>query len=877
MGAPMAAPPAPYFCDSDYYYDDTALSVRVWPTPDAYGDDFRNMRFTVDFTLEACTLKTAWILMYGGYTTGTPDMRVYLWDDDGFGFPNNKLDSFDVANADLPASFGWVGGDWNQDWVFTTGQEYHIGWTILGGLGDTLYCVSDKATGPHVGEERSSEYYGGAWETINSAWSVGDVSFEMESERCCTEILESTCKDLYYFRNPAYYLSAPQPVYGDTAYSERFSVGSSDTLIHVEVYVHDPGDGTFGNDDVYVSIYDDAGGLPGTQLISKTIPAGTYSAYPMSTIVDFSMDNLVFENANDFHVVLSTSGTVDYESFLFDDGTHGTGRASSIWPGQPWTPLLTGWGFDGNMFVKAYRCVDPYSDCSFGPDCITGITSFWRLPDAFGDDANAVFRTTSGLGCRVGEVGWVLYDNGSPNAYTYPSQIAIYSDAAGLPGTMIAAIPVDTNEYVLYPGVTTVDFTSLDIVMDGPYWIEIECFAPDSSTGIRTLSDAGGGGCDNQSTERYLGAWEPMCSGWNIPCDMAFYAYSMHCCEPFPDGECGAANDWFTAAGNYTRNNKSEVALEDAWCDLNLDWHYEHPLYGVGLYSGPTIVGDYIVCNFSAVYTKFDIATGSIIWEFDNTDYGYMGANVRCTPTVTTIDIGGTPTQVMFASGGNQQSVFCIDFNTKALIWYRDVTNYGAMGILGSTRYGTFTVLTQGADEVVYWGTESGNVVAANADDGTMWSGWTVNPVSIGGTTGKSGATDGTHLFFGTAPTVGDGDVIALDAATGAIDWQLSTAGLSAATIWPQLLGLENFQAGPSVWGDRVYANSATVISAAVNSRLTVCSTSSTLTPATARAPLPAFVTSSSRRSSKTTVPSYSVTRPGSRRRSAATLSPSRS
>ncbi|MEE8149229.1 MAG: hypothetical protein V3T75_02135, partial [candidate division Zixibacteria bacterium] len=90
-----ALPSQSYFCDMQAYAGPPTL---YWTIPDAYGDDLFNTRFTVEDNFE-CTLKVGWILSYEPEMTGSPDMRVYLWDDDGFGFPGSVLDSVDIPNA----------------------------------------------------------------------------------------------------------------------------------------------------------------------------------------------------------------------------------------------------------------------------------------------------------------------------------------------------------------------------------------------------------------------------------------------------------------------------------------------------------------------------------------------------------------------------------------------------------------------------------------------------------------------------------------------------------------------------------------------------------------------------------------------------------
>jgi|GEM_PF-3318872 len=175
-------------CGTSYYYDDTATSVYVWSIPNGFGDDLFNTRFTV--AGNSCTLMVSRILLYGPYMTGEPDMRVYVWDDDGMGFPGNVLDSVTIPNANLPTSgFGWATADWATTGTlleFDSGEEYHIGWTTLGGDGDTLWCVSDKDTGPYSGDSRCSAHFGGNWISMLDLYGA-DFVFFTETDACCED------------------------------------------------------------------------------------------------------------------------------------------------------------------------------------------------------------------------------------------------------------------------------------------------------------------------------------------------------------------------------------------------------------------------------------------------------------------------------------------------------------------------------------------------------------------------------------------------------------------------------------------------------------------------------------------------------------------
>jgi hypothetical protein len=126
-GFDLPSPPQTYFCDVQDYT--SGNPYYVFATPDVYGTDLHNMRFTVEDGYR-CTLMVAHLLMYAYYQTGTPDMRVYLWDDDGFGFPGNKLDSVDILQpgAGLVGQnvMYWASADFSAGYhIFDENEEYH--------------------------------------------------------------------------------------------------------------------------------------------------------------------------------------------------------------------------------------------------------------------------------------------------------------------------------------------------------------------------------------------------------------------------------------------------------------------------------------------------------------------------------------------------------------------------------------------------------------------------------------------------------------------------------------------------------------------------------------------------------------------------------
>ena len=818
-GSTVPGPPLQYFCDLQDYTSGGAS--YFWTIPDAYGDDLFNMRFTADADFD-CSLKVAHYLMYWPAMLPT-DMRCYLWADDGFGFPGAKLDSVDIPWVDIDAAHTgaasnlfFVSADFSAaNWIFSDGAEYHLGFTALDQVTGSLAIISDAADGPYVGEERASENWSGLWGSMLNDWG-SDVSFFIWAERCCGEIPFTDCYTDAPIQNVSYFWRAPHQTYCDEEYSMKFQVDAQDTLVSVDVAIYDDGGSAssfdpVGNNTVFVTIYgDDGTGLPNSAdiITQAVLPPASYVFYPSLQNVPF---NYVMPGAGTYHVAFGTDGVcgTSYESTLSSDGSDGVGASASNWGGGYWVDFLSGWGADVNFYYLINICNDEYSLCQSN-SCYNGLAYLWNLPDAYGDTGHGQRFSTQGEECRIQEVTWYLYSFGGANQYTYNSRVAVWSDVAGLPGVELAGVDITPADYVLYPGATTVDFEPLDVYVSGDYWITISSLAPTEDDGIATLSDAGGGACTDTWVEDWGGYnWHLITDGWGVGADWAPVSESYHCCVPFSEYACnpGGNDDWSTLQGNFQRTGRSELPIGDSWCDLNLNWSYEDLTNGTP-FCGPTVYDGRVLCAFDTHVNVFDM-TGLLLYTI-SPGLPYMGSGVRNTPTV--VASANLGTDVVLLGGGDQQAILAYDLGTGAQIWNRSVLTVGPGGLFGATRWGTFVVLDQGGTEVAYWGTDLGRIVAANLATGALYAGWATNPINAGFSTYKTGATDGSQVFFGTYSPAGEGDIYAIDGATGVINWQLSGAplgGLQASVVFGAgyTAGDEGFE-GLSYAAGRVYANS---------------------------------------------------------------------
>jgi len=825
-----ATPSLIYFCDAQSY---TGTWTYVWTLPDAYGDDLFNTRFTVEDGFD-CTLKVAHYLMYEGIITGSPDFRAYLWADDGFGFPGALLDSVDISNATILTTFAAGGGNVSYlsadfsaaGWVFSDGDEYHYGWTPIGGAGDTLSIISDDAAGPFSGEERSSEYYSGAWGSMLNDWGA-DYVFEIVSERCCSEIPFSDCYVQSYWQNITYLWRIPHQTYGDEEFAMRFDVGGPETLASVDFYIYDDANlDPVGNNDIYVNIREDDGfGLPGALITSVTLPATTYSFFPAVTSVPFAP--LVLDNT--FHVGIATDGVSDfvtgvtpgdsYESILSSDGSDGTGRSSSYWAGGPWFSMLAGWGLDVNLLIDVFMCRDEFAQCSTQPGCNVGINFFWRQPDIYGDVANGQFIPSPGEECRVKEVSWAFYWGAADSLlplYERDTKLSVYSDAGGLPGSELYSTNITVADYgAPFAGIgaflVTKDVEALEWDVSGNYWIVTECLTTDPDSGIRVLSDAGGGGCDRQSAELYLGVWENMCDGWGVPCDLAFVVDVDQCCIPFAGAVCNPPDaNWSVRSHDLSRTGRSQLAISDAWCDLNVDWFADDlDAASSGLTMGPVIhdghVYQIVEHGVSGSFIRvFDLATGALEQTLSGANIGNFAEN---DPLV----VGSK----LYISGGDNRIVSRYDVSVDGaavLDWTRTIH-----ATAGPLRRANLMLVDVGGTGVLYSGTQLGRAFAINEADGLDYAGWgsgtPLNPLTLdAGQLVQGTATDGNLVYFLTRQSGLDGNVWALDPATGAVVWDLASgAGLQAdLTVFPGLgnpILTEGFTSA-AIEGDVLYVGS---------------------------------------------------------------------
>ncbi len=807
-------PTSIYFGDMQDY---SGTPHYYFTLPDAYGDNLNNTRFTVEAGLEV-TLKVAHLLMYRPAMVGTPALRVYLWSDDGFGFPGALLDSVTIPNSALPTTaVGYASANFSAaGWMFAEGDHYHYGWKPVGT--GKLAVIADDGSGPFAGQERSSENYQGTWGSILNDWGT-DAVMSIISERTTSAITFTDCYTQQYFfpADLANLWRSPHPSYGDSSWAQRFDVGGPETLASVDfsVFDHtllgltDPA----GDQDLYITVYDDDGsGLPGALIIQKTVLAGSYAFYPAEISVSFAP--LVLENT--FHIAFSTNGVWNgvfgtqpadmYETICANDGSPGNGRANNCWEGGPWVPMVApfNWGVDSDFYIKANLCRDEFAACA--------IQDYYGAGDPPGGPGLAAPNATAAAGIAKWAQRFTNAPTGSscelrqlffaftriagevatrPLMYTKNTLVHVVADAGGEPssGAPLYTATLTPADYAAagYTGsgfVGNIYFTlTPNVTIPANFWVVFEPLAAIRAEGIRvsariTTSDPAG-------VDAWCKGYHAGAAGWfNVP---DFFAGTVLnaganveakvCCVPISDRTCTPPDDWPARAHDMARTGVSQLSIGDAWCDLNVNWFRDETTAATALTMSPVIYKN-------RVYQILETAAaGSSIRVYNLVSGALEQTIVLDTPGVPNAT-QNDPLLIndkLYICGGGNRVVYRYDVSVPGaavLNWTRQI---GAAA-LGSLRVANLVMVNVGGTNVLYGGSSLGRVFAVNESDGTLYNpagpGWDINPITLDVDQPIYGsATDGSQLYFGTGELFLLGDVWTLDPATGSTVWKLSSAG----------------------------------------------------------------------------------------------------
>jgi hypothetical protein len=597
-------------------------------------------------------------------------------------------------------------------------------------------------------------------------------------------------------------------------------------------------------------------------LASETVPGGLDNIYPsganqgvgeivQNVVVDFSSHNLILRGAYHFTLTMTDTSAAAGQiagrvsaigngftggSVWFQDPDHGWERTG---PSVNWSAATGECPFEEQAFdIRPTVCLDEFANCQ-NYLCYGGPATYgWTMDGPPGTCALA--HPIKGL--QVNRVEKIRFQVGDDSFWGDPAglngtpdlRLAIYANVLGAPGAAIwDTLISDPN---LWPGWNEVVIPDGGVQVLGDFFVGYENASADPANNYFY------GLVDDATGPKNGGAWLKYdfndgdgCLWYDL--DVVFeYPDNLEaevefCSIPVLDWPCSPGDDWTTVNHDYARTGHSGDAIGDAFCDLNFNWRYTHPAY-TAITNGPIIWNNYVVQAFSTGtlggYFIFDLPTGGLVDSITINDYGtVIGGNLRCQPTIDMVDydVDGQGTiesrPLLFVAGGVANAIGAFDMSylpdSVHMVWAVTPSNgwLGHTGFMSSVRYCAFIVL----DGILYWGDDGGYVYAADAATGLPFSGWDDGggymPVALDGNVLRSGATDGGQLFYSVFASGTEGDVAAIDAATGALNWTLATGpdGLQAPVLYgvdEYIPGTENFQSGVTYDGQyaQLFANS---------------------------------------------------------------------
>jgi len=718
---------------------------------------------------------------------------------------------------------------------------------------DNAGTAGSTATATNRSSVFTTPYPAGTWVPALGFFAGGlNPNWDIYSDQC--EIY-SSC--YYQDMTPAPYgvglYSTPRngsalyPGHALVGWGQKFFAAGPETVKTVEVYHYCTGTlyTPASTQSFTVEIRGDASGDPGALIASVPIPAGADSLFggdlvtvgwrtyvvtmPPGTIVLGAWHACVQSNTNS-----QANGRVAFA--LSDDagGTDGSGGSIKLdLPLEPWqntgvSPTwLAGGGVEVSLEIGVNTCKDEFADCqaqalyddaaSLGWDFLSGRN---RAQLVKGKPVNRLEKINFQADIYAG----------SPSI-----RIGLWGDGGPLgPGAFIwdTVVAFADPNLTWYPGWTTIVLPGGGRQINGNFYVSINTALgwpdPDVAVIIGECCETGhvmnNGGIwrivDPVGAPTVWGAYiADLGYDDNLGIDVEF------CSVPVARRICAPGEVWPTQGHDYARSCASNNAVGDAYCDLTFKWLFAHPT-NLSFVNGPIIYDTFVVAAFSNEYRILSLNTGLPAGPtLDGVAMpGYIGGNIQSTPTIATVMVGATPTTLLFITGGNTNAIMAYHFppaSATDTLWSTNVSSgWRGLGNIGQTRFTAFTVL----NDVLYFGSDGDYVFAVEAATGNAFAGWGLgglNKKAIGaGSVGvsRSGATDGTRLYYGASTPGLNGDIYALTAATGStlpVDggWVLSASGgLKGTVVYPALgAGAENFFGPLSVTSsdNQLYANSS--------------------------------------------------------------------
>ncbi len=231
------------------------------------------------------------------------------------------------------------------------------------------------------------------------------------------------------------------------------------------------------------------------------------------------------------------------------------------------------------------------------------------------------------------------------------------------------------------------------------------------------------------------------------------------CCAPFPEFPPEPEPDiWPTHAHDYQRTSYSKMGIGEE-CGIELAWKFNTRNADMR-FNNVTSDGERVYGSDDQSVFCLDLCTGALLWEY------YDPAGIATASAMrNNITIAG---DYVYGSGGTARSFFKLDKYTGALIWSRHFNSFGGGAGDWLCAAQRFTVSVEIGD-MVFTGDEGGCLWAFDAATGQNHPAWTTNPVQLDGPIFHSPAWDNRdHLYIATL----GGSIYKIEAATGTIVWQ---------------------------------------------------------------------------------------------------------
>ncbi len=391
-------------CRIEKYYCNPSL---YWEEPDSIGVMFHNQRLTA---LERDTLKSVSVALYQPGTIGSPDLDIYVWRDNGAGFPDTTqlLASVTVPNSQIVYYPEFNEVDLTSFNIMLDREDFHVGWkTHQNSPGDRLAGLSDDGS---CSRGRRSSVLDGSWMTIQDDYGI-DVNFLITATLCKDNFSE--CFSMSHCDSPNYSINMPE-IYEDYyrligSYA-RFSPATNNCRLS-EISI-----ALFWNRNSYnkpLYSYNSeikvlTSGQDGIgQIFSKIISPADYGITPATPntssykwlIINLDSANVLFDSdiwvgiesmAPDEDHGITLMAELDYSHIILDAIMVIEGTTPEFVPTEYW------WGYDLHFLIKTDFCCTPLPQltCIPGEDWPTMGRNFVRGLHTSNSLGNAKSRLT---------------------------------------------------------------------------------------------------------------------------------------------------------------------------------------------------------------------------------------------------------------------------------------------------------------------------------------------------------------------------------------------------------------------------------------------------------------------------------------------------